>query len=154
LSLNLDNFGYFASAGASPDFAINGHVTVNGTTYDGSLLTAQAQEFGFSDAITRTSADFDVRLAITGGMLTQPDGPFTVGDSLALLIPQPGLSISQFPASFSISNSLTGSSDTAHLPQQQFCLSTRQPESAASRPPLIGANPNNPITEPPSDSPG
>jgi hypothetical protein len=154
LSLELDNFGYFASGGTSPDFAINGHVTVTGTTYDGSLLTAQAQEFGFSDTITTASADFDVRLTITGGLLTQSGGPFNVGDSLALLIHQPGLSISKFPASFSISNSFMGSSDAAHLPPQQFCLSSRQPESAASRPPLIGPNPISPITEPPSDSPG
>ena len=69
-------------------------------------------------------------------MLTQSGGPFTVGDSLALLIHQPGLSISKFPASFSISNSFMGSSDSAHLPPQQFCLSTRQPEPAATRPPL------------------
>jgi RHS repeat-associated protein len=154
LSLQLDNFGYFASGGTSPDFAINGHVTVSGKTYDGSLLTAQAQEFGFSDTITAASADFDVRLTIVGGMLTQSGGPFNVGDSLALLVHQPGLSISKFPASFSISNSLMGSSDSAHLPPQQFCLSSRQPETAASRPPLIGPNPTSPITEPPSDSPG
>ena len=154
LSLNLDNFGYFASAGASPDFAINGHVTVNGTTYDGSLLAAQAQEFGFSDAITKTSGDFDVRLVITGGMLTQSGGPFNVGDSLALLIHQPAPSISKFPASFSISNSLAGSSDAAHLERQMFDLSRRKPEPATTRPPLMGPNPISPITEPPSDSPG
>ncbi len=154
LSIDLDNFGYFVSGGSSPDFSINGHVVVNGTTYDGSLLTAQAQEFGFGDTITKADAEFDVRLTITGGLLTQSGGPYNVGDSLALLIHQAGLTISTFPASFSLSNSLTGSSDTSHLPPQQFCLSTRQPEPPTTRPPITGPDPVAPITEPPADPPG
>ena len=154
LSIDLDNFGYFVSGGPSPDFSINGHVVVNGTTYDGSLLTAQAQEFGFGDTITKADAEFDVRLTITGGLLTQSGGPYNVGDSLALLIHQAGLTISTFPASFSLSNSLTGSSDTSHLPPQQFCLSTRQPEPPTTRPPITGPNPSPSIPEPPSNPPG
>ena len=35
LTLYLDNFGDFVSAGTSPDFSINGHVVIAGTTYDG-----------------------------------------------------------------------------------------------------------------------
>ena len=77
LSIDLDNFGYFVSGGTSPDFSINGHVVVNGATYDGRLLTAQAQEFGFGDTITTADAEFDVRLTITGGLLTQSGGPYT-----------------------------------------------------------------------------
>jgi len=153
LSIDLDNFGYFVSGVPGPDFAINGHVVVKGTTYDGSLLTAEAQEFGFSDTITKADAEFDVRLEITGGLLTQSGGPFTVGDSLALLIHQPGLTITTFPKTFSISYSFLGSSDSAHLPPQIFCLSTRLPEPASTRPPLIGTNPSSPITEPPEESP-
>ena len=83
LNIDLDNYGYFVSAGTSPDFSINGHVVVGANTYDGSLLTAQAQEFGFGDTITKADAEFDVRLTITGGLLTQSGGPFNVGDSLA-----------------------------------------------------------------------
>ena len=86
---------------------------------------AQAQEFGYSSTITTADAEFDVRLTITGGLLTQSGGPYHVGDSLGLLIHQPGLTIGSFPQSFSVSNSLLGTSDTAHLPPQQFCLSTR-----------------------------
>ena len=52
LTLYLDNYGDFVSAGTSPDFSINGHVVVAGTTYDGTLLQAQAQEFGYSNSIT------------------------------------------------------------------------------------------------------
>src|SRR5579883_496176 len=62
LSLLLKNNGYFASAGTGPDFSINGHVVVNNKTYDGTLLTAQAQDFGFSDTITRADAEFEVLL--------------------------------------------------------------------------------------------
>jgi RHS repeat-associated protein len=154
LSIDLDNYGYFVSGGTSPDFSINGHVVVNGTTYDGSLLTAQAQEFGYSDSITTADAEFDVRLTITGGLLTQSGGPYNVGDSLGLLIHQAGLTIKTFPASFSLSNSLLGSSDSAHLPPQQFCLSTRLPEPPTTRPPITDPNPSPPIPEPPSNPPG
>ncbi|MFI5458895.1 MAG: RHS repeat-associated core domain-containing protein [Isosphaerales bacterium] len=153
LNIDLDNYGYLVSGASGSNFAINGHVVVNGTIYDGSLLTAQAQEFGFANTFTKADAEFDVRLVITGGMLTQAGGPFIVGDELGLLIHQPGLTISTFPTSFSISNSLLGSSDSAHLPPQIFCLSTRQPEPASTRPPLIGTNPSSPITEPPEESP-
>jgi len=89
LSLLLDNDGCFASAGTSPDFSITGHVVINGTPYDSSvgppLLTAQAQNFGFSDTITKAGAEFEVLLTITGGQLTQPGGPYTVGAPLAIL---------------------------------------------------------------------
>ncbi len=153
LSIDLDNYGYLVSGGPSPDFSINGHVVVNGTTYDGSLLTAQAQEFGFGNTITTADAEFEVRLTIVGGLLTQSGGPYNVGDSLGLLIHQAGLTISSFPASFSLSNSLTGSSDAAHLPLQKFCLSTRLPEPTTTRPPIIGPNPVSPITESPDYPP-
>ena len=154
LSLYLDNYGYFVSGGTSPDFSINGHVVVGGTTYDGTLLSAQAQEFGFGNTITKADAEFDVRLTITGGILTNSGGPFNVGDSLGLLIHQQGLTISTFPASFSLTNSFTGSSDSSHLPPQQFCLSTRQPEPPTTLPPITGPNPVEPITNPPSNPPG
>ena len=87
LSLYLDNFGDFVSAGTSPDFSINGHVVIAGTTYDGTLLQAQAQEFGYSNTITTADAEFDVRLTITGGLLTQSGGPYNVGDSLGAAAP-------------------------------------------------------------------
>ena len=69
LSLDLNKSGYFASAVANPDFAINGHVVVNGKTYDGPLLTAVAEAFGFSDTITGGKAEFDVELGNIGGKL-------------------------------------------------------------------------------------
>ena len=154
LSLDLDNFGDFVSGGTSPDFSINGHVVIGGTTYDGTLLQAQAQEFGYSNTITTADAEFDVRLAITGGLLTQSGGPYHVGDSLAVLLHQPGLTIGSFPQSFSVSNSLLGSSDTSHLPPQQFCLLTQEPETMETRPPISGPNPIAPITNPDSNAPG
>ena len=154
LSLDLDNYGYLVSGGTSPDFSINGHVVVGRTTYDGSLLTAQAQEFGFGSTITKADAEFEVRLTITGGLLTNAGGAFNVGDSLGLLIHQQGVTISSFPASFSLTNSFTGSSDTSHLPPQQFCLSTRLPEPPSTLPPITGPNPETPVTNPPSDPPG
>ena len=154
LTLYLDNTGNFVSAGTNPDFSINGHVVIAGTTYDGTLLAAQAQEFGYSNSITTADAEFDVRLTITGGLLTQSGGPYHVGDSLAVLLHQPGLTIGGFPASFSVTNNLMGTSDTSHLPPQQFCLSTRQPETILTRPPITGPNPIAPITDPASSTPG
>jgi hypothetical protein len=77
-----------------------------------------------------------------------------VGDSLALLIHQPGLTISKFPATFLIINSLTGSSDSSHLPPQQFWPPTRQPEPMTTHPPITGPNPTAPIVDPASSPPG
>src|SRR5262249_40124269 len=64
LNLALDNAGGFAAGVSGPDLAINGKVALGGTVYNGALLTAEAQNFGFSDTITRASAEFEVRLII------------------------------------------------------------------------------------------
>jgi YD repeat-containing protein len=141
LNLNLNNNGYFASAGTSPDFSINGHVVVGSTTDDGTLLTAQAQMFGFSDTITTADAEFEVLLTITGGLLTQAGGPYQVGAPLALLIHQPGLTISSFPATFTVTNSISGTSDTSTIPQTNNRPSQRTPLPGPDRDPLNDLQP-------------
>jgi hypothetical protein len=115
LDLQLDNSGRFSSGGTSPDFTVTGKVTVNGQTYDGTLLTAEARDFGFSSP-NRTDTEFEVRLVVTGGLLAQqPSGVFQAGTDLVVLIHQSGLTIGSFPQSFSLKASPTGSSDTRKL---------------------------------------
>jgi RHS repeat-associated protein len=153
LSIALDNFGHFAAGGGNPSYAVNGHVVVGATPYDGTLLTASAQEFGYSTP-TPQDTEFEVRLVVTGGKLTQPGGPFTVGDELGLLIHQQGLAIAQFPASFAITTSTLGSSDSAHLPAMMYNLDQRQPQPQLTRPALGGTNPASPISQPSSQPAG
>ena len=127
LDLTLNNSGGFAGGVPGPDYAVNGKVTVNAQIYDGSLLMAEVLNFGFADAFSKASGEFDVRLVVTGGLLTGVGGPYKVGDNLAMLIHQPGLSITQFPATFSLSNNTSGSADTLVVPAQSMRLMTRAP---------------------------
>jgi hypothetical protein len=121
---------------AGDDFSVKGKVVVNANTPDGTLLTAEAQALGFSDAITKVNADFDVRLVVTGGTLTGLNGPFKVGDSLAVLLHQPGLTIAKFPATFTITASATGTSDAARLATTTLRLNRRKPDPKPNRPAL------------------
>jgi YD repeat-containing protein len=143
--VTLNNSGTVATGvPPGPDFRVTGKVLGG----DGTLLTAQVantqpQNFGFSDTISIADAEFDVRLTITGGQLTGASGPYKVGDDLALLIHQSGLTITKFPATFSYSGS-AGSSDTEHIPSRQNCESTRKPLLPADRPPTNDVSPTTP----------
>jgi RHS repeat-associated protein len=137
LDLVLDNTGSFAAGVPGPDFAVNGRVTVGAQVYDGTLLSAEALGVGFADAITKASAEFEVRLQVTGGLLTGAGAPYKVGDNLGVLIHQPGLTITRFPATFSFSWQTSGlsvgSSDVLVVPPQIMRLSSRQPLQAQDR---------------------
>lgn len=123
LSALLSNQGYL-EPGAGNSFSVKGHVTIGSNTYDGTLLTATPQAFGFGDSFSPSSGEFEVKMQITGGLLASPSNaapnPFRVGDELGLLIHQPGLPCSSFPQTFSFSTNQTGvydgSSDTLSLP--------------------------------------
>jgi hypothetical protein len=111
LNLLLDNSGKFASGTSADDLTLTGKVTINSNAFDGTLLTAAAIGFGFSNP-NRTDTEFEVRLEVTGGLLTQqPIGQYRVGSEMGLLIHQSGLTITSFPQSFTVSKSLLGSSD-------------------------------------------
>jgi hypothetical protein len=111
LNLLLENSGKFASGLSADDLTITGKVTINSNTFDGTLLTAAARGFGFSNP-NKTDTEFEVRLEVTGGLLAQqPIGQYQVGTEMGLLIHQPGLTITSFPQSFTLSGSLSGSSD-------------------------------------------
>lgn len=124
LSAILSNQGYLEPGAAGNSFNIMGHVTIGSNTYDGTLLTATPQAFGFGDSFSPSQGEFEVKMQITGGLLASPSNtapnPFRVGDELAALIHQPGLPITNFPQSFSFSTNQTGvydgSSDTLSLP--------------------------------------
>ena len=121
LSVTLNNAGQIV-AGNSNTYSVAGKVTVGATTYNGTLLTAQPTDFGAANTFSTASGEFEVRMAVTGGMLTAAGGPFKVGDSIGLLIHQPGLKIATFPATFSITVAGSGNSDTLEIPPQTFRL--------------------------------
>jgi hypothetical protein len=108
LNLLLDNTGKLVP-GTGNDFSVTGHVTVGAQTYDGTLLTARPQAFGYGDSFSSAAGEFEVQLSITGGQLaTGMPNSFRMGDDLGLLIHQPGLPISNFPQTFSFSTLDTG----------------------------------------------
>lgn len=123
LNLLLSNNGYL-EPGSGNAFSVTGHVTIGGNTYDGTLLTAQPEAFGYGDSFSSAQGEFEVKLQITGGQLAAPSNaapsPYRMGDELGLLIHQPGLPITRFPKTFSFSTSQTGvfdgSSDTLNIP--------------------------------------
>lgn len=123
LDLTLSNNGYLVP-GNGNDFSVTGNVTIGNNTYDGTLLTAQPQAFGYGDTFSPDQGEFEVKLQITGGTLAAPSNaapsPFRVGDELAVLIHQPGLPCSSFPQTFSFSTwqsgVFDGTSDTLNLP--------------------------------------
>jgi hypothetical protein len=112
LNLLLSNTGYLMP-GNGNSFSVTGQVTIGANTYDGTLLTAQAQAFGYGDSFSSAQGEFEVKLQITGGQLAAPSNaapsPYRVGDQLAVLIDQPGLPITTgFPQTFSFSTLQTG----------------------------------------------
>jgi RHS repeat-associated protein len=124
LDLLLSNQGYL-EPGNGNSFSVTGNVTIGNQTYDGTLLTAQPQAFGYGDtSIPSGQGEFEVKLQITGGQLAAPSNaapnPFRVGDELGVLIHQPGLPINQFPQTFSFSTLqngvFDGTSDTLNIP--------------------------------------
>ncbi len=115
LDLKLDNLGAFAAGVAGPDFSVTGKVTIDGTTFDGTLVTGEVRAFG--SRVSPGNAEFEVRIVITGGTLTNPaNGYLKVGGELGLLIHQPGLPISAFPQTFSYTGTL-GTSDARKMSQ-------------------------------------
>jgi YD repeat-containing protein len=113
LDLRLDNAGGFASGVAGADYSVTGKVVVDGKTYAGTLLTGEVRAFGHRT--TATNAEFEVRIALTGGALAGGGAaPLRVGGEMGLLVHQPGLAVPNFPASFSHS-SFAGASDAKKL---------------------------------------
>jgi RHS repeat-associated protein len=130
LDLVLSNNGYLVP-GSGNAFRVTGHVTVGGNTYDGTLLTAQPQAFGYGDSFSSAQGEFEVKLQITGGQLAAPSDaapdPYRVGDELALLIHQPGLPITHFPQTFSFSTLPTGAFEGR--PNTRFPWTFSMPET-------------------------
>src|SRR5262249_17612223 len=46
LDTRLNNNGAFAGGGTATDFSVTGKVTIDGTTFDGALVTGQVRGFG------------------------------------------------------------------------------------------------------------
>lgn len=110
LNLTLDNTGSLTGSGS---FSVTGKVTLNGTTFNGTLLSGTVTAFGAQ--VNPTDSEFEVRVLVTGGLLTNPTtGYYLAGNSLALLIHQPGLPISTFPQSFNYTG-FPGTSDLRKL---------------------------------------
>jgi hypothetical protein len=108
LNMSLDDTGHFSTPGSATAFTVTGQVTIGVNTFDGTLLTGAVRDFGFSN-----DAEFEVKIAVTGGELAQqPDGLYRAGSDVGLLIHQPGLVITGFTKNFSVMASPTGSSDT------------------------------------------
>jgi RHS repeat-associated protein len=114
LDLRLNNNGYL-TPGSGNAFSVTGQATISDVTYDGTLLTAQPQAFGFGSSVSAAQGEFEVQLQITGGQLAGPSNggpnPYRVGDQLGLLIHQTGLPITTFPQTFSFSTQQSGTSD-------------------------------------------
>jgi RHS repeat-associated protein len=108
LDVQLDNTtGAFA--GGASNFTITGKVTIDGTTFDGTLVNGVVREFG--SRINPPDSEFEVEIEIKGGSLTDPaKGYLKETGELDLLIHQPGLKITSFPQTFASTNT-QGSSD-------------------------------------------
>ncbi len=90
LNVFLDNNGNFAEYMPGDALSINGAVNINGTMFDGTLVTARVCGFGFSSNPADT--EMAAQMVVTGGLLAaQPAGQFQVGDDLIALIHQPDL---------------------------------------------------------------
>ena len=104
LDLFLDNSGHFAAGVAGNDLTLTGKVTINGHTFDNTLLTGKVRDFGFSTP-NRSDTEFEVRVVVTGGELAQqPLGVYRAGTEMGLLIHEPGVPVTSFPKSFSITS--------------------------------------------------
>ncbi len=145
LNVSLNNTGNYSQFMAGDGLSVTGSTAIDGSTFDGTLVTAQVQAFSFSKP-TVADTEFAVQLIVTGGLLAQqPTGQLQVGGELSLLIHQPGLTVGTFPQTFSY-DSYTGSSDLEDLAAQ------------IDPPPPPQPQPNNPlpvviIVEPPVDPP-
>jgi hypothetical protein len=73
LNLLLDNNGAFSSGVSGPDFSITGKVTIDGTTFNGTLVTGEVR--GFGSQISTANAEFEVRIVIVP--LTEIDATFS-----------------------------------------------------------------------------
>ncbi len=137
LDLNLTNAGTYTGSGGS--FSVTGSVALGAQNYDGTLLTAQPTAFGFANAFSPQSGEFEVQLTITGGQLTAgPNNPYTIGNTLGLLIHQPDLTITTFPSTFSFSSMnlglFDGISDAVNIPMQQMNQQVPPPVVPQPRP--------------------
>jgi RHS repeat-associated protein len=115
LDVNLDNTGSFA--GGSSSFSVTGKTAIDGTPFDGTLLTAEVR--GFGSQVDPTDSEFEVRLVVTGGRLADPlNGRLKRGGEVALLLHQPGLPINSFPQTFAVTTNL-GTSDARKMIERE-----------------------------------
>jgi RHS repeat-associated protein len=99
LNVFLDNQGTFTQFLAGDNLTITGAVTVKGTTFDGTLVTANLRSFGVTNdaGITQIAAT----ASVTGGLLAQqPAGLFRVGSGIGVLYYLPGFTIPSWRNSF------------------------------------------------------
>jgi RHS repeat-associated protein len=114
LDVALNSAGAFAGGGVNA-FSVTGHATVGSNTYDGTLLTGLVRGFG-ADA-SAGHGEFEVEIGITGGALTVGSQRLVAVDQeIGLLIHEPDLPITSFPATFSVTTGL-GVSDAKKLMQ-------------------------------------
>jgi uncharacterized protein (DUF2141 family) len=119
LNIRVQNNGSLVAGSSTPsDLSVSGTVVVNGTTYSGTLLTGQIEQFGFSDTAT---AQFDFMLHATGGSLDAAGAPFS-GFDIGMSVASPGV---YSPASFAGGFSLVGAKIA--LGPEPIAISTTPP---------------------------
>src|SRR5262249_16453760 len=110
MNVFLDNTGHYSQVMAGDGLSVTGSGTIDGNTFDRTLVPAQVQAFTLP-APQVADAEFAVQLTVAGGLLAQqPAGQLQVGGDVTLLMPHPGLTISSFPQTFSLDPGL-GTSD-------------------------------------------
>ncbi len=99
LTLNVDNAGN-ASSTASPntDVSMSGVVTINGTTYSGTLLTGQFERFGYQASGGSGADNFDFQFHVTGGALAPG---FFAGKDIGIALSDENSNFVDFNSNFS-----------------------------------------------------
>jgi RHS repeat-associated protein len=99
LNVFLDNQGTLSQFMAGDTLTITGAVTVNGTPFDNTLVTANVRTFGVSTNAIGT--EIAATAEITGGDLTQqPAGVLRVGSQIGILSYLPGWTVPSWQQSF------------------------------------------------------
>ncbi len=75
LQMEINELGEFVGGVAGDDFEVTGAIDIDDdgiVDVDGVLLTGEVLAFGFQDTLGTNTDTYDVRLSVTGGLLSQP----------------------------------------------------------------------------------